>query len=128
MGQGPEAALVKRIVRSVRLEHPEAWVLKAVGNPYQVSGVPDLLLCVEGRFFAFEVKARRPGESLGHARARATAQQVWQIDRIHRAGGIARVVTSAEEVLGLIAHTLRLARAAPSSTLSITEQRQKGSA
>ena len=98
-----ESGLVRAIIRAVLRQHPSAWVFKTVGGPYQVSGVPDLILCVNGRFLAFEVKHQKPGESLAHARSRATPQQRWQLRMIAGAGGTALVVTTADEVLAAIA-------------------------
>ena len=49
-----------------------------------------------------EVKFQRPGESHQHAVERATPGQRKQIAWINRSGGIAGVVTSADEAMDLI--------------------------
>lgn len=97
-----ESVLVKAIQRMVKKTDQSIWVFKVVGNPYQMSGVPDLLLCVNGLLVGMEVKAPRPGESLDHARGRATVQQLAVIDDLHRAGAMAEVVCSVEEAQDLL--------------------------
>ena len=101
-----ESGLVAAIVRAIRKEHPKAWVFKTVGSPYQMAGVPDLLVCVGGRLFGFEVKFRRPGESENYALSRASPQQRYQIRAINGSGAVARVVTSPEAVMATIAKGL----------------------
>lgn len=102
-----EAGLVRALQRTVAKRWPDAWVFKVVGSPMQMIGVPDLLVVVEGLLIGAEAKYRRPGESLEHARGRATAQQVIQMDRIVRAGGVAGVVTSPEELVDLVERGLK---------------------
>lgn len=65
-------------------------------------GIPDLLICLDGLLIGIEIKFPRPGESVEHARARATSQQRRQIRLINDAGGMAGVVTSVQEALDLI--------------------------
>lgn len=101
-----ETGLVREIVREIRKHHPEAWVLKVHGSPTQTVGTPDLLICVQGRLIAAEVKHRKPGESEEHALGRATPVQLAQIDVLRRAGAVAGVVLSAEETLALIDRAL----------------------
>lgn len=38
------------------------WAVKIHGGPFQRAGLPDIIACKKGRFFAFEVK--RPGGQL----------------------------------------------------------------
>lgn len=97
-----EAALVTAIVRAIEKRYPGCWVFKVVGSPFQMTGVPDLLVVVEGDLFGLEVKFQRPGESLPHARGRVTPGQAMQIQRLRRAGATADVVTSVEEALEMI--------------------------
>ena len=82
-----EATIQKNIARY--LKDLGAWCFKVHGSPYQRAGVPDLLCCHKGRFYAFEVK--RPGE-------RATPIQAHELEQIRAAGGEAAVVTSVEDV------------------------------
>lgn len=102
-----EHLLVREIIREVSRAYPNVWVMKVHGSPYQMAGVPDLLLCVHGLLIGCEVKHRRPGESEAHARGRTTMLQQSQIDQINEAGGAAATVLSAEEALALIERALR---------------------
>lgn len=97
-----EAALQAAIVRAISKKYPDSWIFHVVGNPYQVSGIPDLLVLVDGRFIALEVKHRKPGESLKHAIGRVTPLQRVKIGKINRAGGTAAAVMSVNEALDLI--------------------------
>lgn len=97
-----ESQLVGLICRRLRKVYPGCWVFKVVGSPYQETGIPDLLVCVEGRLVGIEVKFQRPGESIEGALSRATPGQRVQIMRIRNAGGTAGVVTTVEGALDLI--------------------------
>ena len=101
-----ETTLVNQIVKAIRAEHPSAWTLKVHGGGYQTVGVPDLILCVDGLFIGLEVKRPRAGESLDHARGRATPGQLAQIHAIGRAGGRASVVISVDEALAAVESAL----------------------
>jgi hypothetical protein len=101
-GPTSETGLVAQIWKRIHAEHPSAWVFKVHGSPYQVAGLPDLLVCVDGLLVGLEVKFIHPGESRQHALDRVTVRQQVQINRIHVAGGTAGVVTSAEEALALV--------------------------
>lgn len=103
-----EAGLVKRIVKAIKQEHPSAWIFNVHGGPMQMVGVPDLIICVEGKLVGAEVKFQRPGESEQHARGRASASQISQIEQIRRAGGVAGVVLSVEEALSLVRAALEI--------------------
>jgi len=74
------------------------WVMKIHGGPYQLSGVPDLLLIRRGEATFLEVK--QPGK-------KPTEIQVRRMSEIvARAGALCHVVTSvdeAREVLGVAA-------------------------
>lgn len=89
-----EASIVAAICRWLEAR-PDTWVVKTHGGRFGRIGIPDLLVCVAGRFFAFEVK--RPG-----AMGNVTPMQKRVLDRIERAGGRAAVVTSLDDVKALI--------------------------
>lgn len=101
MGQ-PETRLVQKIRKAIIDQHPEAFIVKLAGGPYQTPGLPDLLVCLGGRFIGLEVKARRAGESEDHARARATGIQEATLAAIREAGGVAEVVLSVDEALSVL--------------------------
>ena len=75
------------------------WIFKVVGSAVQESGVPDTILCVNGKFVAIELK-RPDGEGV------VSDIQVAQIDRIHRAGGVAEVVDSFQDFKDIVEHYL----------------------
>lgn len=98
----PETTLVGQITRAVKKRHPSAYVVKIAGGPYQSGGLPDMAVILDGRYYGFEVKKRRTGESEHHARERATVRQRQRIASIREAGGVADVVLSVEEALALL--------------------------
>jgi hypothetical protein len=100
-----ETPLVAAIAREIKKRYPGCWVFKVVGSPFQMTGVPDLLLTIEGHTYGFEVKYQRPGESVQHARGRATPGQLKQIKDLRRAGATADVILSAAEAIAVIEHT-----------------------
>lgn len=65
------------------LKEQNCWYLKTWSNGVQRSGVPDLLVCCNGYFLGVELKAEtgKPSEL-----------QLWNIDKIRDAGGIAIVL------------------------------------
>ena len=66
------------------LKSKGAWVLKYWGGSvYTQAGVPDLLVCYNGKFIGIEVKAET-----GHA----SELQLNTIEQIKKAGGIAFVL------------------------------------
>lgn len=83
-----EKSIVDAIVKY--LKSIGAWHVKTHGGSYGRAGVPDLLVCYDGQFFAFEVKKPKVGV--------VTRLQALEIERINKADGIAAVVTSVVEV------------------------------
>ena len=66
------------------LKSKGAWVLKYWGGSvYTQAGVPDLLVCYNGKFIGIEIKAET-----GHA----SELQLNTIEQIKKAGGIAFVL------------------------------------
>lgn len=59
------------------------WVLKTWSNGIQREGVPDLLVCCKGFFIGIELK-----NETGHP----SDLQLWNIDKIRKAGGLAMVL------------------------------------
>lgn len=59
------------------------WTLKTWSNGIQRSGVPDLLICCNGYFLGVEIKAPN---------GKASELQIWNVDKIREAGGIAIVL------------------------------------
>lgn len=85
MARTPEGT-VKVGVKKV-LEEFGAWYYMPVQNGMGVSGIPDFIACVDGKFIAIETKA--PGRENA-----VTAQQRKQLDGILTHGGLALVITN----------------------------------
>lgn len=85
----PEARLVKQIQKYLEAKGAVFFKIHGGDSPFQEVGIPDLVGCYKGRFWAIEVKA--PG-------GKPSRIQVHQLERIHKAGGVALVVESLQEV------------------------------
>ena len=88
--------LERDIVRKIKAylaTVPRCFFWKEHGGQYGTAGIPDIIACIDGRFFGFEVK----NES-----GKPTRLQKAMIQKILSAGGIAAVVRSVEEVRALI--------------------------
>lgn len=83
-----EKDIVKAIMDYLRTV-PRCFAFKVHGGMYGTAGIPDIIACVDGRYFAFEVKTPA---------GRATALQDATIRKILAAGGTALVVRSVDEV------------------------------
>ena len=84
-----EKDIVAAIKRYLATLGEDVFFWKEHGGPYGVSGVPDIICCYKGRFLGLEAKL--PGGKL-------TALQERALERINRAGGIARRVESVDDV------------------------------
>jgi len=72
---------------------PHCFAWKEHGGMYGTAGVPDVICCLDGRFFAFEVKTTE---------GRLTKLQEHTIQRIKDAGGHALVVRSVDDVKAVL--------------------------
>lgn len=82
----PETRLVRAIMREITARG--GWCVKFPG--VGTAGIPDILVCWQGRFIALEVKTRT---------GKATPLQEHTIRKIIKAGGNATVVRSVEDAL-----------------------------
>ena len=82
-----ETELKRRVIQFIKKRYPDAWIYKAADR--FTSGIPDLLLCKQGRFYAVELKVGRNN---------ATPIQEFVIRKIREAGGRVCVCRSVEEV------------------------------
>ena len=89
-----EADIVKAILKYLKTV-PKCFFWKEHGGMYGRAGIPDIIACIEGRFFGFEVKTED---------GRPTKLQESTIRKIKNAGGIALVVRSVDEVKAVIAN------------------------
>ena len=96
-----EKDIVAAIKRYLSTLGDDVFFWKEHGGPYGVSGVPDIICCYKGRFLGLEAKL--PG-------GRLTALQKRALERINRAGGIARRVESVDDVKAIIAQADRETR------------------
>lgn len=76
----PEGKFKVKAMKALR-KLPRTWVVKYVA--VSITGVPDLLICCNGCFVAWELKV---GSN------KPTKKQIWTSDRINTARGIARIV------------------------------------
>lgn len=84
MAQTPEAKVKAKVVATLKDEG--VYYFFPVTGGYGRSGVPDIVCCVNGWFFAIECKA---------GTNKPTLLQVNEIERIRRANGVAVVVNEA---------------------------------
>lgn len=93
MATTPEGRVKKKI--KDYLQSVDAWYYMPVSNGMGRVGCPDILVCYQGVFMAFEVKA--PGK-----RKNTTPNQDREIDWIKRANGLALVVDDVQQVKEVI--------------------------
>jgi Holliday junction resolvase len=66
------------------LKDQGCWFIKYwAGSEFTKSGVPDLLVCCNGHFLGIELKGPK---------GRPSELQLWNIEQIKKAGGIAMVL------------------------------------
>lgn len=80
---------IQRFLKTV----PHCFSWKEHGGMYGTAGVPDIIACIEGGFFAFEVKTPT---------GKATKLQNATIRKILACGGQAHVVRSVNEVRAVL--------------------------
>lgn len=84
--------IVKAIMRYLKTV-PECFCWKEHGGMYGTAGIPDIIACIGGHFYGFEVKAEG---------GRPTKLQEATIRKILAAGGTALVVRSVDEVRAVV--------------------------
>ncbi len=77
---------------------PKCFAWKEHGGMYGTSGIPDIIACIDGRFYAFEVKTPE---------GRLSRLQDATIHKILACGGAASVVRSVGEVRAVINGSLQ---------------------
>ena len=87
-----ENNIVKAILKYLKtVPHCFAW--KEHGGMYGTAGIPDIIACIDGGFYAFEVKTDT---------GKTTALQDATIRKIKNCGGHAYVVRSVDEVKAIL--------------------------
>jgi penicillin-binding protein-related factor A (putative recombinase) len=89
----PEAKVKKKVVQQLKLL--DAYYFYPVTGGYGRSGVPDIVGCYKGKFFAIECKA---------GNNKPTPLQALNLEQIMLTGGIALVIN--EENVDLVYSTL----------------------
>jgi hypothetical protein len=89
--ESSEKRLKEKVLAMLRREFSDAWVYKT--SDRWKSGIPDVLICRKGRFFAAELKA---------GNNKATRLQFYVLKQIKRAGGRAAVCRSVDQVRDLL--------------------------
>lgn len=92
-----ESDIVKGILKYLK-SVPECFAWKEHGGMYGTAGVPDIIACIGGRFYAFEVKTEK---------GKTTTLQDATIRKIQNAGGMVSVVRSVDEVRVLLKDSLQ---------------------
>lgn len=72
---------------------PRCFAWKEHGGMYGTAGIPDIIACVDGRFYGFEVKTET---------GRPTGLQAATLGKIREAGGTTAIVRSVDEVKAII--------------------------
>jgi hypothetical protein len=92
--QNPETKLYQACRKAILTQYPTDKIVKIHGGPYQEAGLPDLLI-LHGPF-AVWAELKMPGK-------KPHILQWAQIQSIRRAGGIAFVAYSPEQILAVLA-------------------------
>lgn len=87
-----ESDIVKAIMKYLK-SVPRCFCWKEHGGMYGTAGIPDIIACINGHFFGFEVKT-----DVGNP----TKLQEATIRKILAAGGTAVVVRSVDEVKAVV--------------------------
>ncbi|OUP75330.1 nuclease [Anaeromassilibacillus sp. An172] len=87
-----ESDITKSILKYLKTL-PRCFFWKEHGGIYGTSGIPDIIVCIDGRFIALEVKTQK---------GKTTPLQNVAIRKIRNSGGFAFVVRSVEEAKNAI--------------------------
>ncbi len=87
-----ESDITKSILKYLKTL-PRCFFWKEHGGIYGTSGIPDIIVCIDGRFIALEVKTQK---------GKTTPLQNAAIRKIRSNGGFAFVVRSVEEAKNAI--------------------------
>lgn len=88
-----EAVVTKTVIKAIRTEFPDAFVLKIHGGAYQRAGVPDLYVLIHGKSVWIELK--RPGSD-------TTALQKAKLEQLAAAGAFCGTAECSETAIAII--------------------------
>lgn len=91
MAEGEIVRSIQRYLKTL----PRCFFWKEHGGMYGTAGIPDIIACIDGRFFGFEVKTQT---------GKPTTLQEATIRKISDAGGTALVVRSVDDVKAALRH------------------------
>lgn len=92
MATTPESKVKKKVKEA--LEHIGAYYTMPVTSGYGRSGVPDFIVCLNGRFIGIECKA---------GKGKPTALQLDNLDRIEKCGGVSLLINE-DNVVHLVSY------------------------
>lgn len=90
-----ESNLVLKVERYLKTYRERAWFVKTAGNAAQRSGIPDILICIDGNFIGLELK-REDGSG------RPSKQQEIECSKIQKAGGYSLISNDFTEIKNYI--------------------------
>lgn len=93
MAKKPESRLQQRIKKRLIAEVGGKWI-KIHGSSFQEAGQPDLIGCVDGQFYGFEVKVPERGKP---SKLQLETLREWR-----REGGICCIVENPEEAVAVV--------------------------
>ena len=91
-----EKDIVNKIMQYLKTV-PKCFAWKEHGGMYGTAGIPDIIACINGEFYAFEVKTEK---------GKVTALQQANLRKIKNCGGQAFVVRSVEEIKSVLKNAL----------------------
>ena len=84
MSKTPEGKFTEQVTNYLKSLGGACWFYKVYGGGYfQRNGIPDIIWVFKGKFFALELKAEN---------GKASPLQIYNIDKINRAGGIGYIL------------------------------------
>lgn len=92
-----ERAFVTAAIKLIRKDYPEVWCWKV--HDQFTSGIPDIVGCLGGVFFAIEAKQVK---ELGRRQGKTEAIQVYVMEQIKKAGGIVGVAKTLDDVRAIM--------------------------
>lgn len=95
MAKKAETALQRRIHAALRKAYPDGKFFKIHGSSFQESGQPDLIGCINGQFYGFEVKLPFTGKP--------SPLQIETLEAWREAGAVACFVETPGQALCLVA-------------------------
>ena len=93
----PESKLSRRIMEKLRANG--YFVFKVHGSEFMMSGLPDLIVCAEGKFIGLETKLPSTSNNVSPRQSLVHSQ-------IQHAGGHASVVCSPDEAVRRVEEVL----------------------